>query len=125
MNNLNPPTINQSFSQIQIILEKIKPRTINNSEIREAIYHSRELIKDTQPKPEIQVILQVLNKSLDALHRLEYVSKKDFFARYFEALEDFENPKKAFNSVNDYYWKSFGERKYKNFKAFKDALIMS
>lgn len=129
---MKPQTITGSLhsrktelNQLQNLLNETESRTMTNKEIQEMIYRSLDLLRNCEASPEITTTKKALAESLDALHRLDYVSTKDFTGMYFDALPEFETPKEAFQAVNDYHLEAFGEKKYKSHKEFKAATGMN
>jgi hypothetical protein len=114
---------NKHFRNLEMALEQTKGREFSNDELRETLYQSLELLKTMEPNPENRILQKSLSKVLDNSYRLNIVSTIDFFKDYFGALPEYESREKCFEDSNNAYYKAFGEYKYKDFRAFREALV--
>ncbi len=126
MNNYAPTTVKEtSFKNLEMLLKVSQGREFSNKEIPEALQSSLDLLKTMEPAPENALLQKMLWKTIDDVNnRLRIVNTTGFFRDYFETLPDFENAEECFNALNNYYLKTFGEYKYKDFKAFRKAIGM-
>ena len=122
----NVPTVKENhFENLQNILKQSENRPLSNEEIKEVLQQSLDLLRTMQPTPENNLLKKTLFRTVDELYRLEIVNTVDFFKDYFENLPEYKTPEECFNNLNDYYFKFFGEYRYRNFEAFREALGMS
>lgn len=115
----------KNLTKIHLILEQSESRPLKNEEIQETLQNSLEIVRALEETPETEVLKKALARSVDELCRLRIVNAKGFVNAYLEALEDFDTPNEAFEFMNSYYLKRFGETKYNDFESFKVALGMN
>lgn len=122
----NAPTAvkDNHFENLQNTLKQSQERELSNEELREALQQSLDLLQTMEASPEHNVLKKILCKAVNELYRLRVVSTVGFFQEYFQDLPVYETREECFEDLNRYYFKIFGESKYKDFQAFREALRM-
>ena len=116
-------TKTSNLEKLQFFSAKNQFEVLSNDDVTESIYHSLEYLKNQPETAELKIVKSALSIALEkASIRLDLATKKGFYRCYFQMLSEFSSQEETFDYVNKEHEKAFGEKKYRSYKTFREAL---
>ncbi len=105
----------------------LSQKQFSNRDLLQALHNSTEIFKNPiLENKEKKIIQKTLLTVLDEVAiRFDLYTTKGFLDCYFEMLPTYKTGKETFTALNNDFEKMTGEKKYLDFKSFKEVMGMN